>query len=141
MKKIKFLLIFIVLSSCNKYLGSVDPDYIPSNELTDIFSNINFDINNVEVNIGEIIYPKKVDQSISINIQEIHTIFNADKKSMFNFFNDKIYLSKDHIIYEIDKENYKNISEYKLNLNNNEYVLHVFEYNNKIYFITNRSRK
>ena len=38
MKKIKFLILFI-LTSCNQYLGTVDPDYTPSNEVTEIFSN------------------------------------------------------------------------------------------------------
>ena len=39
MKIIKFLIFLIYLSSCNKYVGSVDPDYIPTNEVSEIFSN------------------------------------------------------------------------------------------------------
>ena len=40
MKKIKFLIFLLVLSSCNKYLGTVDPDYTPTNEVTEIFSGL-----------------------------------------------------------------------------------------------------
>ena len=37
MKIVKFLLFFLILSSCNKYLGTIEPDYEPSNEVTNIF--------------------------------------------------------------------------------------------------------
>ena len=40
MKKIKFLIFLLVLSSCNQYLGTVDPDYTPTNEVTEIFSDL-----------------------------------------------------------------------------------------------------
>ena len=40
MKKIKFLIFLLALSSCNKYLGTVDPDYTPINEVTEIFSDL-----------------------------------------------------------------------------------------------------
>ena len=40
MKKIKFLIFLLALSSCNQYLGTVDPDYIPKNEATEIFSDL-----------------------------------------------------------------------------------------------------
>ena len=44
MKKIKFLIFLLALSSCNKYLGSVDPDYTPTNEVTEIFSDLDKNI-------------------------------------------------------------------------------------------------
>ena len=40
MKKIKFLIFLLALSSCNQYLGTVDPDYTPTNEVTEIFSDL-----------------------------------------------------------------------------------------------------
>ena len=59
MKKIKFLIFLLALSSCNKYLGTVDPDYTPTNEVTEIFSDykiinymhINF---NIKINFNSI---------------------------------------------------------------------------------------
>ena len=45
MKKIKFLIFLLALSSCNQYLGTVDPDYTPTNEVTEIFSDLNKKLN------------------------------------------------------------------------------------------------
>ena len=52
MKKIKFLILFIALTSCNQYLGTVDPDYTPSNEVTEIFSNAQNDTYNSKVDLS-----------------------------------------------------------------------------------------
>ena len=67
MKKIKFLIFLLALSSCNQYLGKVEPDYIPTNEATEIFSD--FDKNNLrlDVEFGDIIFPKAVNTSLYIN--------------------------------------------------------------------------
>ena len=43
MKKIKFIIFLLALSSCNKYLGTVDPDYTPTKEVTEIFSDFKND--------------------------------------------------------------------------------------------------
>ena len=73
MKKIKFLIFLLVLSSCNQYLGTVDPDYIPRNEVTEIFSNTQDDGNYSPVEFDHIIYPNLVNSSLSINNIEINT--------------------------------------------------------------------
>ena len=39
MRIIKLLCLLFILSSCNKYLGVVDKDYIPTGKLDDIFAN------------------------------------------------------------------------------------------------------
>ena len=39
MKKTKFLIFFLALYSCNQYVGTIDPDYEPLNEVTEIFPN------------------------------------------------------------------------------------------------------
>ena len=64
MKKIKFLIFLLALSSCNQYLGTVDPDYTPTNEVTEIFSDL--DKNNLrsDVEFGDIIFPKAVNPSL-----------------------------------------------------------------------------
>ena len=41
MKKIKFLIFLLALSSCNQYLGTVDTDYTTTNEVTKIFTDFN----------------------------------------------------------------------------------------------------
>ena len=79
MKKIKFLILFIVLTSCNQYLGTVDPDYTPLNEVTEIFSNSQKDARNSKVDFGNIIYPKEINPVLSVNNLKLDKIMNTDR--------------------------------------------------------------
>ena len=139
MKKIKFLIFLLALSSCNQYLGTVDPDYTPTNEVTEIFSDL--DKNNLrsDVEFGDIIFPKAVNPSLNINNLEIEKIININKNSIVNFLNEKIIVSKDKTIYLIDKNN-QNKFEYELNLSKDEKTISIFEFNEDIHILTNRSR-
>ena len=126
MKKIKFLIFFVLLSSCNQYLGTIDPDYTPKNEVTEIFSNIQqYDDNILEIDYGDIIFPNTINKSINTNQFKIDKIINTDKNSVFIFVDDKIFISKDKIIYLIDNK-IENNFEYDLKLNEDEKPLHIF---------------
>ena len=140
MRKIKFLIFFITLSSCNQYLGTVDPDYTPTNEVTEIFSNAQRDVFISDADFGDIIYPKIINSSLTLNNLKIDKVMNTDKDSVLNFLYDKIVLSKGKIIYIIDNNNENNVFEYKINLNKDEKVIHFFGYKDKIYILTSRSR-
>ncbi len=140
MKKIKFLILFIALTSCNKYLGTVDPDYTPSNEVTEIFSNAQNDTYNSKVDFGNIIYPREINPALSINNLKLDKIMNTDRNSVVNFLYDKIILSKDKKIYVIDNKNENNNFEYELNLSKDEKIIHFFGYRDEIYLLTNRSK-
>ena len=140
MKKIKFLILFIALTSCNQYLGTVDPDYTPSNEVTQIFSNAQNDTYNSKVDFGNIIYPREINPALSINNLKLDKIMNTDRNSVVNFLYDKIILSKDKKIYVIDNKNESNNFEYELNLSKDEKIIHFFGYRDKIYLLTNRSK-
>ena len=140
MKKIKFLILFIALTSCNQYLGTVDPDYTPSNEVTEIFSNAQNDTYNSKVDFGNIIYPREINPALSINNLKLDKIMNTDRNSVVNFLYDKIILSKDKKIYVIDNKNESNNFEYELNLSKDEKIIHFFGYRDEIYLLTNRSK-
>ena len=139
MKKIEFLIFLLALSSCNQYLGTIDTDYTPTNEVTEIFSVL--DKNNLksDVELGNIIFPKAVNHSLNINTLEIEKIINLNKNSMVNFVNEKIIASKGKTIYLIDKNN-QNKFEYELNLRKNEKTICIFQFNEDIHLLTNRSR-
>ena len=140
MKKIKFLILFIALTSCNQYLGTVDPDYTPSNEVTQIFSNAQNDTYNSKVDFGNIIYPREINPALGINNLKLDKIMNTDRNSVVNFLYDKIILSKDKKIYVIDNKNENNNFEYELNLSKDEKIIHFFGYRDEIYLLTNRSK-
>ena len=138
MKKIKYIIFLLALSSCNQYLGTVDPDYIPKNEATEIFSDLKNNNYISEVEFGDIIFPRASNKSFNINNLEIEKIININQNSVFNFVNDKIIVSRDETIYLID--NNKNKFEYELNLNKDEKIISFFEFNEEIHILTNRSR-
>ena len=85
MKKIKFIIFFIALSSCNQYLGTIDPDYIPTNEVNGIFSNAQNDTYNSEVEFGNIIFPSIANSSFTIDNLKIDKITNTDRNSVISF--------------------------------------------------------
>ena len=140
MKKIKIIIFFIALSSCNQYLGTVEPDYTPTNKVNEIFSNTNDDTFKSEVEFGNIIFPSITNSSLTIDNFKIDKITNTDRNSVISFLHGKIILSKDKYIYVIDKNSENNNFDYKLNLNKEEKVLHIFGYRSEIYILTNRSR-
>ncbi len=139
MKKIKFIIFLLALSSCNKYLGNVDPDYTPSNEVTEVFSDVSKNNLRSEVEFGDIIFPKAINPSLNINNLEIEKIININKNSVVNFLNDKIIVGQDKAVYLIDKNN-QNKFEYQLNLKSDEEIISIFEFVEDIHIITNRSR-
>ena len=138
MKKIKFFIFLFSFSSCNQYLGTVDDDYIPKKEVTEIFSTLKKETNISEIEFGNIMFPKFVNPSFNTNELEINKIINIDKDSVINFINNKIFVTKNNSIYIIDLNIQKNL-EYNLNLINDEKIHYIFEYNNKIYLLTNNS--
>lgn len=139
MKKIKFIIFLLALSSCNKYLGTVDPDYTPTKEVTEIFSDFKNDNYISDIEFGDIIFPKAINPYININNLEIEKIINTNKNSKVNFVNDNIIVSKDKTIYLIDKNN-QNKFEYELNLYKDEETISIFEHNEDILILTNKSR-
>ncbi len=140
MKKIKLLLFLLILSSCDRYMGTIDPDYTPSREVNEIFSNIQIESENLKFNLGDVIYPKSINLVLNKSNYELDKLINIDEKSTIYFFNEKIFLSKGKNIYifEANDDNY--YSNLKLDLKSDEYVLNFFEYKNSIYLITNISR-
>ena len=139
MKKIKFLIFLLAITSCNQYLGTVDPDYTPTNEVTEIFSDLEIDNYISDVELGHIIFPKSVNPSFNIDNLEIEKIININKNSIVSFANENIIISKNETIFLIDKNN-KNNFEYELNLKSNEEIISIFEFNENIHLLTNRSR-
>ena len=139
MKKIKFLIFLLALSSCNQYLGTVDPDYTPTNEVTEIFTDLDKNNLRLDVEFGDIIFPKAVNPSLNINTLEIEKITNINKNSIVNFLNEKTVVSQDKSVFLFDKNNLDKL-EYKLNLSKDEKTISIFEFNEDIHLITNRSR-
>ena len=74
MKIVKLIGFLLLLSSCNQYLGTVEPDYIPKNEVEEVFLNKTLTLeSNDEFKIGKVLYPdnKKFDLNKPFEIKKI----------------------------------------------------------------------
>ena len=94
MKIVKLISFLLLLSSCNQYLGTVEPDYIPKNEVEEVFLNKSLALeSNDEFKIGKVFYP--VNKKFDLNKPfEIKKIANIDKKSQFLILENEIYYNK-----------------------------------------------
>ncbi|MAV82953.1 MAG: hypothetical protein CMI90_05790, partial [Pelagibacteraceae bacterium] len=93
---IRLIFILIFLSSCDKYLGTIDKDYTPTKKLITIENNNLFNSNK------EIIFPNiakptnfnlfnlPVGNLSSNNLNKIQKISKYDNKSNIVFFNNDI---------------------------------------------------
>ena len=89
MKLIKLLSFLLILTSCNKYFGIIEPDYIPINETEEVFgNNIVIQKNSNILELDKIIYPF-TDFLINENgLIKIKKIISLNETSSINIQND-----------------------------------------------------
>jgi hypothetical protein len=141
MRIIKLLCLLFILSSCNKYLGVVDKDYIPTEELDDIFANDIDRSNQTEIlEIKKIIYPSDNFQVGDISSIKIKKIISLDESSAIYFEKDKIYFTKqgDLIIFDLSES--KEILKIDLDIDKEEKIIKIFDYSSKKFILSNKSK-
>ena len=140
MKIVKLIGFLLILSSCNQYLGTIEPDYIPSNDIEEVFlSNAIVLDNNEEFKIGEVLYPpdKKLNFKNSIDFQKVTTI---DKKTNFLFLENEIYYNKKNDLYSLNKNDFKEINRNKIKLNKDEEIIHISSFEKNLFVLTNQGK-
>ena len=141
MRIIKLLCLLFILSSCNKYLGVVDKDYIPTEELDDIFANDIDRSNQTEIlEIKKIIYPSDNFQVGDISSIKIKKVISLDESSAIYFEKDKIYFTKqgDLIIFDLSES--KEILKIDLDIDKEEKIIKIFDYSSKKFILSNKSK-
>ena len=140
MKIVKLIGFLLILSSCNQYLGTIEPDYIPSNDIEEVFlKNAIVLDNNEEFKIGEVLYPpdKKLNFKNSIDFQKVTTI---DKKTNFLFLENEIYYNKKNDFYSLNKNDFKEINRNKIKLNKDEEIIHISSFEKNLFVLTNQGK-
>ena len=141
MRLIKLFFFLFLLSSCNKYLGVIEPDYSPSKEVNEIFSsNVNIFNLKEDINFGNTKYPYSKSFNENINFLKLQKIANINEKTKVYSNNDNIFYTKKNLLIKINKSNKKNKVEYKIVLNKDERIIHIYENNDLIYLLTNKSK-
>jgi hypothetical protein len=140
MKIVKLIGFLLLLSSCNQYLGTVEPDYIPKNEVEEVFLNKTLDLeSNDEFKIGKVFYPdnKKFDLNKPF---EIKKIANIDKKSQFLILENEIYYNKKNDLFSITKTDFKEKNSYEIEINKDEEIILISSLDSDLYILTNKGK-
>ena len=141
MKLIKLLSFLLILTSCNKYFGIIEPDYIPINETEEVFgNNIVIQKNSNILELDKIIYPF-TDFLINENgLIKIKKIISLNETSSINIQNELIFYSNNNIlsIYNIDKP--KEELKIKLELDKDENIIQIINLSSGIFVLTNKSK-
>ena len=141
MRIIKILCFLFLLSSCNKYLGVVEPDYNPTDELKDIFTNNLNKSNQTEISeIKKIIYPSDDFFISDINSIEIKKIISLEQNSSIYFEKDNVYFTKKDQLIIFNLTEAKEILQINLNLDKDEKIIKIFVYSNKKFILSDKSK-
>ena len=141
MKTIKpqlLLLFFIIISSCNEYIGTIEENYEPTKTISDIFINDNTykEIDNIF--IPKIIYPIAINEDNFRNFENIRKIHSIQQNTRIIFLDNKYYLYSENKISAFYFDGNK--IKIKIDLEKDEKIISLFKYKSEIYFLTNRSK-
>ena len=140
MKIVKLIGFLLLLSSCNQYLGTAEPDYIPKNEVEKVFLNKSLALeSNDDFKIGNVFYPdnKKFDLNKPFKIKKIA---NIDKKSQFLILENEIYYNKKNDLLSISKTDFKEKNIYEIEINKNEEIILISSLDSELYILTNQGK-
>ena len=140
MKIVKLIGFLLLLSSCNQYLGTVEPDYIPKNEVEEVFLNKSLALeSNDEFKIGKVFYP--VNKKFDLNKPfEIKKIANIDIKSQFLILENEIYYNKKNDLLSISKTDFKENNSYEIEINKDEEIILISSLDSELYILTNQGK-
>ena len=140
MKIVKLISFLLLLSSCNQYLGTVEPDYIPKNEVEEVFLNKSLALeSNDEFKIGKVFYP--VNKKFDLNKPfEIKKIANIDIKSQFLILENEIYYNKKNDLLSISKTDFKENNSYEIEINKDEEIILISSLDSELYILTNQGK-
>ena len=140
MKIVRLIGFLFLLSSCNQYFGTVEPDYIPQNNVEEVFSNKSIILEgNNEIKIANVLYPlnKKINLKNSSNFQKVT---NIDKKSRFLFLENEIYLNIKNDIYSFGKNDFKEKKNIRIDLDKDEEIILIHSFDSNIFILTNKGK-
>lgn len=141
MRLIKLLLFLFILSSCNKYLGKIEQDYSPKNEISEVLSsNINKLEQKIDINFGYVKYPTNKFLSDNFHLGQLEKIISLDKDSIIYLNKDNIFYVKRGFLYKKNINDFKDETQYELDLDKDENIVIIIEYNKNIYALSDKSK-
>ncbi len=140
MKIVRLICFLLLLSSCDQYIGKVEPDYIPQNDVEEIFLNKTKILeSNDEFKIGEVFYPSNKKFNIKEPF-EFKKITSIDKKSKFLILENEIYYNKKSSLYSLNKKDFKEKYSFEIELNKDEEIILINSFDSDIFILTNKGK-
>ena len=140
MKIVKLLSFLLLLTSCNQYLGTVEPDYIPQNEVKEVFLNKTRALeSDDEFKIGEVFYPdnKKFDLEEILDFKKIARI---DKNSQFLILENEIYYNKKNDLFSLNKIDFKENNIFEIEIDKDEEIILISSFDDNLHILTNKGK-
>ena len=141
MKLIKLLSFLFILSSCNQYLGTLEPDYIPINKTEEVFENDMINQNKNEFSeLKQVIFPYSNLSITDKNLKKIKKIISLDENSSVSIQKDKIFFSKNNIVsvFSLDKPNEK--LKIKIALDKDEKIIQIINTSSNLFMLTDKTK-
>ena len=132
------LLFFIIISSCNEYMGTIEENYEPTKTISEIFIKDNTYKEIENISISKIIYPISITKDDFLNFKDIIKVQSIQKNTRITFLDNKYYLYSENTISVFNFD--ENKIKIKIDLKKDEKIISLFEYNTEIYFLTNYSK-
>ena len=132
------LLFFIIISSCNEYIGTIEENYEPTKTISEIFIKDNTYKEIENISISKIIYPISITEDDFLNFKDIIKVQSIQKNTRITFLDNKYYLYSENTISVFNFD--ENKIKIKIDLKKDEKIISLFEYNTEIYFLTNYSK-
>ena len=140
MKIVKLFGFLLLLTSCNQYLGTVEPDYIPQNEVEEVFLNKTQALeSDDEFKIGEVFYPdyKKFDLNEILDFKKIASI---DKNSQFLILENEIFYNKKNDLFSLNKKDFKKNNSFEIEIDKDEEIVLISSFDSEIYILTSKGK-
>ena len=140
MKIVKLFGFLLFLSSCNQYIGTVETDYIPKNEVEEVFLNKTRTLeSDDEFKISEVFYPdnKKFDLKEILDFKKIASI---DKNSQFLILENEIYYNKKNDLFSLTKKDFKKNNIFEIEINKDEEIILISSFDSELYILTNKGK-
>ena len=140
MKIVKLIGFLLLLTSCNQYLGTVEPDYIPQNKVEEVFLNKTRALeSDDEFKIGEVFYPdnKKFDLNEILDFKKIASI---DKNSQFLILENEIYYNEKNDLFSLNKKDFKKNNSFEIEMDKDEEIILILSFDSELYILTNKGK-
>ena len=140
MKIVKLFGFLLLLSSCNQYLGTVEPDYIPQNEVEEVFLNKTRALeSDDEFKINEVFYP--VNKKFNLNeILDFKKIASIDKNSQFLILENEIYYNEKNVLFSLNKKDFKKNNSFEIEIDKDEEIVLISSFDSELYILTSKGK-